>query len=181
MDSYGGPRKTVPGKPEISDETGRVLVYHGTNLARAGSILFSGGLSGDASPIYPDSTPGFVCVTTDFRHAIRYARNAYCLDGDQGTGIPAGNLLVVFRLCLTPNVLLADVDELNVDEELREETGCPFYRAEVSRRIAGLVPVCGHHVAFINPMHREFRRMTADMAQWHKIPELFSDQDPLSL
>ncbi len=94
--------------------------------------------------------------------------------------VPFGNLLVIFRLQVSATTLLPDVDEAAIDQLVAQETGVPFHRAEGSWRIAGSIQVLGHAVAFMNPLHPRFSKVTAEQVVWHVIPPFWSSAEPLS-
>lgn len=166
--------------PGVAETERSAVVYHGTNLARAGSILFTLHLRSTVSLVYADSTVGFVYVTTAFRDAVEYAQNAVVVEANRSTRLPFGSLCVVFRLKVSPADLLPDSDEARVDKAVREETGLLSNRATNSRRIAHDLFVGDQEIALLNPMHPRFGLATSDDVVWHPIPSWFSSKNPLS-
>jgi len=119
-------------------------------------------------------------VTTDFQHALQYAQNAIDIAVDRRRIFPFGNVCVVFRLVVPAHRLLPHEDESQIDATITQETGCPFHRADVSRRIAGDVALEDAAVAWVNPTHPRAKRATAEDVIWHPIPPMYFPADPLS-
>lgn len=81
-------RDAVPAESRVRAEAGAVVVFHGTTLTRAGSILREGRLRVDPPLTWPGTTPGTVYVTLSVADALQYARLALTREGHNGPSTP---------------------------------------------------------------------------------------------
>lgn len=164
-----------------------VTVYHGTSLSRAQTILLTGIIRHDASPVWEDTTPGFVYVTLDIGDASWYGKSAVTQDHQhhprpEEVFHVLGFAVVVFRWKEKPEELALDEDNRQLDQRYGRSTVSPIALSFYTRRINHSVDLHSSataEMAFINASHphvnasknhRSPQRINVDQINWIRLP-----------